>query len=86
MESLIHEKFRNGTDRPFKVGDLVKWKEPDEQEYYGMIDHIYDNHCEVSYGSKNTLRRFLRRECNLDYFCDMDKSRLINVTAEELEW
>lgn len=85
MENLIHEKFRNGTYKPFKVGDFIKWKEPDGQEYYGMIDHIYDSHCEVSYGSKNTLRGFLRRECNLYYFCDVDTSRLINVTAEELE-
>lgn len=86
MESLIHEKFRNGTDRPFKIGDLIKWKEPDEQWFYGKIDHIYDHHCEVSYGSKNTLRKFLRCDCNLDYFCDVDTHRLINITAEELEW
>ena len=84
MESLIHENFRNGIDRPFKKGDLVRWKYNDRMYYYGIIDNIYERHCEVSYGTQRTLKKFLRRECNLDYFCDVDTSELQNITIEEV--
>lgn len=72
MESLIHENFRNGTDKMprFTIGEVVKFKYGFKW-LYGIIDSIDGEWCEVSYGSEKTMLKFLRRECNLDLFCDV---------------
>lgn len=85
MESLINEIFRNGQDEPFKKGQYIRFRANNNSYFYGIIDNVYDNHCEVSYGYKSTLKKFLRRDCNLDYFCDVDFTEIELLEYTDIE-
>ncbi len=60
----------------FVKGEHIKFKH-NNRWLYGIIDNVYDDHCEVSYDTKKWFEKHLRGECNLDYFCDVHKKDLI---------
>lgn len=65
----------------FKKGDIVKFKSS-IRWMYGIVDEVFDDHCEVSYSSKVGLSKFLRRDGNLDYFGSVDKINIVKAHQE----
>lgn len=77
-------KPENATDANVLLADSKKFAYDEAHSIALRVLELLRPHCEVSYGTQTTLKKFLRRECNLDYFCDVDTSELQNITIEEV--
>ena len=58
----------------------------ENQWYYGWIDNIYNDHCEVSYGTKKMYEECLTGDRHtLDNFCDVNNEELISLNRNRFE-
>ncbi len=72
-------------DKQFSKLECIKFQDG-KRWYHGWVDNIYDDHCEVSYGTKKMYEECLRGDRHtLDYFCDVNKNELVSLDRNRFE-